>query len=61
MGYDDLVDCSSFISSAIGQVGHSASQASHAIGVISKALGGHGHAEGCMSFHWLIQPKLHTR
>ena len=46
MGFDDLVDYSCFISSAIGQMGHSASAASHAIGELSKAVGAYSHAEG---------------
>lgn len=46
MGFDDLVDCSSFVSAAIGQMGHSAGQASYAIGELSKALNGYSHAEG---------------
>jgi hypothetical protein len=46
MGFDDLVDCSSFVSAAIGQMGHSAGAASHAIGELSKALNGYSHAEG---------------
>lgn len=39
MGFDDLVDCSSFVSSAIGQMGVSVGQASHAIGELTKAVG----------------------
>lgn len=46
MGFDDLVDCSSFVSAAIGQMGHSVGAASHAIGELSKALNGYSHAEG---------------
>lgn len=46
MGFDDLIDCSSFVSAAIGQVGVSAEHASHAIGELSKALNGYSHAEG---------------
>ncbi len=49
MGFDDLVDCSSFVSAAIGQVGYSAGAASHAIGELSKAMGGYSHAEGYSS------------
>ena len=46
MGFDDLVDCSCFISSAIGQVGCSAEQASYAIGELNKAMGSYSHVEG---------------
>lgn len=46
MGFDDLVDCSSFVSSAIGQMGHSASAVSHAMGELSKAMGTYSHAYG---------------
>lgn len=46
MGFDTLVDCSSFVSSAIGQVGVSAGQVSHAIGELTKAMGACSHAEG---------------
>lgn len=49
MGFDDLVDCSSFVSAAIGQMGHSVGAASHAIGELSKAVSGYGHAEGYSS------------
>ena len=49
MGFDDLVDCSSFVSAAIGQMGHSAGAASHAIGELTKALNGYSHAEGYSS------------
>lgn len=49
MGFDDLVDCSSFVSAAIGQVGYSASAVSYAIGELTKALNGYSHAEGCMT------------
>ena len=47
MGFDDLVDCSSFVSSAIGQMGVSVGQASHAIGELTKAVGAYSHVEGC--------------
>lgn len=49
MGFDDLVDCSSFVSAAIGQMGHSAGAASHAIGELTKAVNGYSHAEGYSS------------
>lgn len=45
MGFDDLVNCSSFVS-AIGQIGYSAEQVSHAIGKLSEAVGSYSHAEG---------------
>lgn len=48
MGFDDLVDCSSFFS-AIGQVGYSFKEASHAISELSKAVGAYSHAEGYSS------------
>ena len=53
MGFDDCrlfgEQTASFISSAIGQMGHSAGAASHAIGELSKALNGYSHAEGYSS------------
>lgn len=49
MGFDDLVDCSCFISSAIGQVGYSAEQVSHAIGKLSEAMSSYSYAEGSSS------------
>ena len=49
MGFDDLVDCSCFISSAIGQVGCSAEQASYAIGKLSEAMSSYSYAEGSSS------------
>lgn len=51
MGFDDCrlfgEQTASFVSAAIGQVGVSAGQASHAIGELTKALNGYSHAEGC--------------
>ena len=47
MGFDDLVDCSSFVSSAIGQMGHSAGAVSHAIGELSKVVGAYSSSLPC--------------
>lgn len=58
MGFDDLVDCSYFISSAIGQVGCSAEQASYAIGKLSEAVGSYSYAEGCSSSLSCRQPTV---
>ena len=57
MGFDDLVDCSSFVS-AIGQVGCSAEQASYAIGELNKAVGSYSYAEGCSSSLSCRQPTV---
>jgi hypothetical protein len=46
MGFDDLVDCSSFVSAAIGQMGCKADVYSHAVGELSKAMRGYSHVEG---------------
>lgn len=43
MGYGEQIGS---FAGAIGQVGYSASAASHAIGELSKALNGYSHAEG---------------
>ena len=48
MGFDCNLFCEQ-TASAIGQMGHSAGAASHAIGELSKALNGYSHAEGYSS------------
>ena len=58
MGFDDLVDCSSFVSAAIGQVGYSAEEVGHAIGKLSKAMSDYSYAEGCSSSLSCRQPTV---